>query len=308
MCPVPPPKVPNSPPAEPQPVLGETPLTFCLRVCYTGRGKGVIPANNPLTPHKTMSKNIYLPPCFKIVAVALLTFAMLYADSIVLGQNPVTGRQAVQFIRNGVEHEATVDVPGVWVASGQPWNGKFTKNGPSAIHPASGQMEKPRITNINTSLTFFDDPNHKCVDPNNPNYQCDPSDPAKPCCIKFITAAEVNAYWDARYVGATRIGGPTWSENCHGHSTGLGYWINDFGVVCQYDWVQCTNGNEVTAGCLRGDAGHSIKISGVQLADENYVRVVSETTEKMGEAGTYKYTYFLPGGAPLYPASTYRRK
>ena len=61
-------------------------------------------------------------------------------------------------------------------------------------------------------------------------------------------------------------------------------------------------------GCIRGNNDHTIKISGVTSAEENGARVVSTTTEKMGYAGTYKFTFFLPGGGPLSPDSTYKPK
>gem|GEM_PF-3008033 len=220
---------------------------------------------------------------FKTVAVALFAIAMLLPGSVAWGQNPVIGDRIVSFVRGGTPLQETVEVPGVWVPALQPWNGKFTVNGPTAVHPVSGQMEKPRIENVDTNLTFP-------IDPGGLN----------------ITAAEVNAYWDVVFASATRIGGPSWSQNCHGHSTGLGYWINGngFSIVRQHDWVVCANGADVVTGCLRGNSGHTIRISGIQ--DYEFVRVVSETTEKMAYAGTYRYRFFLPGGGPLLPGSTYR--
>jgi hypothetical protein len=188
-----------------------------------------------------------------------------------------------------------ISVPGLWHPGFSNWNGKFTKSGPVAIHPASGQMEKPRIGNVDTSMTFHGDPTHICL--------------PGACPIKNITVAEVNAYWNVRYAGATRIGEPTWSHNCHGHSTGLNYWVNDF-TVFVYDWEICPTANDIPVCGVRGAADHTIKITGIAQggSPENPpsapYKVVTETTEKMAYAGTYKRSY----NPPLDPESTFRSR
>ena len=226
---------------------------------------------------------------FKIVTIALFACIVLFCPAVALGQNPTqnphTSPMIVQYVRNGIPVSTMIDVPGVWSPGLQPWNGKFTVNGPTSIHPVSGHLEKPRIANVATNLTFP-------IDPGGLN----------------ITATEVNAFWDMHYANATRIGEPTWSQNCHGHSTGLGYWVNDFIRVRDYDWELCRTHDRVVVGCVRGEAEHSVRISGVVPADENHARVISSTTEKMSYAGTYRYDYYLPGGLQIYPMLTYRPK
>lgn len=237
------------------------------------------------------------PKLFKIANLVLFAFVVLLAAETAWGQttptNPVTGKFEVHFIRNGVKGSEKINVPGLWVPLYQPWNGKFTVNGPTKLHPASGQMEKPRIPNATVNLTFHGSPGHHCG--------------PGTCPMKNITAAEINAYWDARNVGSTRIEEPTWSMNCHGHSTGLGYWVNNLLVVTSCDWESCETDDKVTAGCLLDMGAHSVKITEVTPINENR-KVVTETTEKEGEAGIYKTRYSLSDGLPLYPKLTYKHK
>ena len=229
-----------------------------------------------------MSKLISLK-LFKTVAVALFVLAFLLPGSIAWGQNPtlnpVIGKIDVWFVRNGVECSVKVDVPGTWDPNPNipNWNGKFTVNGPTGIITASGQMEKPRIGNVNTSLTFP-------ITQNGWN----------------ITAAEVNASWDDYYCvglpgGAQRIGEPTWEYNCHGHSTDLGYWVNGIGNVIYYDWRPALPGEDIKGGLFhQGSWNHSIKITDtwtMQFENSPAIQMITETTEKMAYAGKYKYTF-----------------
>jgi hypothetical protein len=123
-----------------------------------------------------------------------------------------------------------------------------------------------------------------------------------------ITSAKVNAYWDEYYAGATRIAAPTFACNCHGFSTDIGYWVQDIGIVWQDDWNPCTTIDDVVTECSHGASNHSIKITAVAPANENQVRRVWETIEKMAYAGTYKSTYALPGGIGIGATSTYKKK
>jgi hypothetical protein len=125
-------------------------------------------------------------------AVALVALAAMFTGNVAPGQsNPVAAKMDVTFIRGGISYEASILVNGIWHPDFTGWNDKFASD------------ETTKIPNIATSLSF----------------------PLDPSGIN-ITAAEVNAYEDALHVGAGRIGEPTWSYNCHGHSTGLGFWIN----------------------------------------------------------------------------------
>ena len=222
-----------------------------------------IQTSPPNDRNQNMSRKIYPNP-IKTAALVLIACAILFTENIVGGQsNPVTGRRSVDFIRNGVHHQETIDVDGVWNPNYSGWNGKFASDGIT------------KIANVDTSLTFPIDP----ISPTNPNG-------------KNITAAEVNAFWDAHYYPADRIGEPTWDENCHGHSTGLGFWINDglSALITVGDWVMCTSVNDVYEGCLYISGSvqdHTVKITGVEDYGIGDIRV-SQTTEKMAYAGTYE--------------------
>lgn len=211
-----------------------------------------------------------------LVSFVLSTFVQndkVGAQTLYPTKNPITGKMTVKFIRGGVPQEEVVDVDGIWVVLFPQWNGRSTVNG------------KRRITNMDTSVTF-------------------------PCGVSGITANEVNAYWDTYYNGAIRIGNPTWNCNCHGHSTGLGYWVQFTGYqeVTRFDWVMCLDMDEVSAGCSHYCGNdHSVKITSVRPADSLYpYRVVVETTEKMAYAGTYRSTYLLPGGTSIDHFMTYK--
>ena len=212
------------------------------------------------------------------LVIAFFALAVLLPGSVAWGQqqtNPVGAMKVVNFIRNGVEMQATIVIPNaLWNPSYQGWNGRFSSSG-------------TRIANLSTNLAFP-------IDPGGAN----------------ITAAEVNAYWDSKRSGATRIGEPTWSMNCHGFATGLGYWIQEDGwnaLKNAGDWIKCTSKADVSVGCVQSKGSdHTIKITGV--VDYEIAKVVSETEEKEAYAGTYRYTYYLPGGAPLYYNSTYKPK
>ncbi|MDR1382881.1 MAG: hypothetical protein LBJ67_03395 [Planctomycetaceae bacterium] len=217
-----------------------------------------------------MSKQ--LKCCLLFIGISLSVLAQEYLANAQQMQNPRSGHMTVAFKRNGVNDSESIQVNGIWMPNLDPWNGKFTTHG------------NHRIGNIVPNLTF-------------------------PLGTKQITADEVNAYWDEQYSGAIRIGEPSWDQNCYGHATGLGYWVNGIDVVLENDWEECATINDVTKGCIRpvGDV-HAIKITAVEPVSENYYRVVKETTEKIHYAGIYKKTYALPGGANIGASGTYKIK
>jgi hypothetical protein len=217
----------------------------------------------------------------KICGIVLLTCICFYfnVQSSLLAQasNPYVGSMLVCFSENGTDYGIVVPVDGCWKPANDNWNGRFTKVG-------------NKIENVNTTLTF-------------------------PINIDntTITAAKVNAYWDTQFPDASRIGGPTWSFNCYGHSTGLGYWVQKpgYSVVLNDDWQECTSMSDVVEGCTRElGEDHSIKISAVTSLESEYMAImVSRTTEKQAYAGTYEKVYALPPGAEdIGYSGTYRPK
>jgi hypothetical protein len=147
----------------------------------------------------------------KICGIVLLTCMCFYfnVQSSLLAQvsNPYVDQTTIAISVNGVNYGAVVLVDGCWTPANNNWNGRFTQAG-------------NKIANVNTTLTF-------------------------PITIggQIITAAHVNAYWDTQFPSASRIGEPTWSFNCYGHSTGLGYWVQKpgYSVVLNDDWQECTS-------------------------------------------------------------------
>lgn len=232
---------------------------------------------------------------FKTVAAPLFILATLLTNGVAWGQakNAMDTWVPVYFVRNGMQKSENVKlVEALWSPAYPEWNGKNTVMGNPVYNVHTGQMWQPPIANIVTDQGF-------------------------PCGTNNITAAEINAYWDAQYCvglygGAERIEEPTWRCNCHGHSTDLGYWVNDVGVVVGNDWELCNTEDRVVAGCLRGNFAHTIKITNVYrhpgFGEISSLWQILETTEKMGCAGTYRYSFYFPGGLPLNPMSTYKRK
>ena len=167
---------------------------------------------------------------------------------------------------------------------GTGWNGKNTQNGSKEI----GHL----VINRNFSVTL--------------------DAPAG----QVVTADMVNAHWDGVYAGkgATRIGGPSWDSNCHGHSTGRNFWIENtcsckgMDVLLGNDWKSITSMFELD-NCPHSrihmeTADHSVRILDVTVTAEGTI-VVIQTSEKMGYAGTYLATYVLPKHAGIGTANTY---
>jgi len=227
---------------------------------------------------------------FKTAIIAFSVVALIAADMAqAQAQNPWDGTFMVRYVRNGVMHIDEVTIPNwLWSSCHNPWNGRYTEH---ECLPFTGHIGRQRIENGDTDLTF-------------------------PVGVNNITAAEVNAYWDFYFLGSPRIGEPTWEYNCHGHSTGLRYWIQPHGllVLLSLDWIPCTSWNDETprrmhvlshfsTGHFRD---HSVKITGLLQGGGIFGEtIVTEVTEKVGPAGTYRHTYF-PNAAPVGLWGTFR--
>ena len=114
--------------------------------------------------------------------------------------------------------------------------------------------------------------------------------------------------------GAKRIGAPSWAMNCHGYSTGLGYWIHggssNFSPCCSPsgietllsdDWQQIISPQELNGNrCIHWFPDHTIRIDGIfdlGTLFPGMTWVVVETTEKQGYAGIYQAIDYTKLGA-----------
>jgi len=100
-----------------------------------------------------------------------------------------------------------------------------------------------------------------------------------------ITAADVDRFWEcAIYSGYDKISGASLGMNCHGFSTGVGYWLNDFQKLVDDDYTKYDRVGDLEAGAVYGGDGHSIKIVEVYFTGEPYKIV---THEKNRDSGVY---------------------
>ena len=69
------------------------------------------------------------------------------------------------------------------------------------------------------------------------------------CQCILVLAEDGNRFWDDYFSqrGFTRVAGsgiipgygvPDLSMNCHGYSTGVGYWLDDFDTLTKYDYTR----------------------------------------------------------------------
>lgn len=220
-----------------------------------------------------------------------LVACVLFANSaLAQQQNPVPiAFEDVTFMENGLILIATVTFDDVhWVPGNTGWNGQKTSLGSEIENVDTSGITFP-VTGINFLGYSF-----------------------------TITAAKVNDAWDDIYqVGTigyntvTRISEPSWEMNCHGYSTGLGFWVqghNGYTTVIGDDWeIPLANGSTSMSGVVAGCTmisppgpyvNHSIRIDKVDLAIGLYT-IVTETSEKSGCSGIYKMVYGSPAGAGI---------
>jgi hypothetical protein len=107
-----------------------------------------------------------------------------------------------------------------------------------------------------------------------------------PQTIPF-SAANVDKFWKyAMYDGYTEISGADLSKNCHGYSTGVGYWLQAFGRLMKDDYTKYNSIGDLAAGAVYGvNGGHSIKIDEADITGTQYEIT---TREKYRESGVYE--------------------
>jgi hypothetical protein len=112
--------------------------------------------------------------------------------------------------------------------------------------------------------------------------------------LVWITATEINAYWDAFYSGWIRIGQPTCQYNCHSSALDIGVYICDtedgVDVVLSSDFFEIS---EPMGQSIWATTEHSFSI-GTIYADQN-PNTVKGMYEKNGTSGTYMIIYPWPG-------------
>ena len=135
----------------------------------------------------------------------------------------------------------------------------------------------------------------------------------------LVLASDGNRFWDEEYFnprGFTRVSGgePILSMNCHGYSTGVGYWLDDFFVLMEHDYgtifsnitspgARYFYGRDLADGAVYsyGDPGnndHSGKIDSVttEVVAGEMMYIVVSISEKNRESAIYRKTVNLPFG------------
>jgi hypothetical protein len=217
---------------------------------------------------------------FKTIPIVLVALAMLSIGSTAWGQtrNPVASplrlQATIMVTINGVsaDRNVFVDVPCLhYESSNYPngtWNGKFT---------TFGYPPQP-LSNSDTSGLAY--PLQGLISSLN--------------MVVPVTADNGNAFWDAYYTprGFTRIGAePDLTQNCHGYSTGVGYWLNDIYTKLGYDYQTCHFAeylaNDVVYNYGRDHSGKVDLVTAVTVAGATRYTVVT-ISEKCRESAVYK--------------------
>jgi len=104
-----------------------------------------------------------------------------------------------------------------------------------------------------------------------------------------FSVANVDQFWEyaiyKKADGYTQVGGASLSQNCHGYSTGAGYWLNAFGRLIKDDYTKYDLIGDLVPDAFYGDDGHSIKIVEVYFTGDPY-KIVTE--EKYRDSGVYQ--------------------
>ncbi|MDR1480748.1 MAG: hypothetical protein LBJ00_17625 [Planctomycetaceae bacterium] len=148
------------------------------------------------------------------------------------------------------------------------WNNKFTSKG-------------KRLTNGETQNLTFPLPSFEYKDDSGTKHSVN------------VTAADVDRYYEYEKFtaanGYTKISGASLAMNCHGYSTGLGYWMDDFDTLMSDDYTSSTTPSNLAVGAIKGDDSHSIKITEISttMSGEVFYKVI-KTREKFHASGVYE--------------------
>jgi hypothetical protein len=181
----------------------------------------------------------------------------------------VPGTNPTEYVTRGFRQPYCYHYESAYFPEGT-WNGKFTK-----------EDNEPISNSVTGDLTF---PVLAILHYNGQRF------------LITITAADVDRYYDEEKYpvtgGYTKISGASMAMNCHGFSTGLGYWINDFDVIAQNDYRPSITPSALTLGSIKGNDNnsHTIKIIGITKTTINCVSTyrVIKTREKFRASGIYE--------------------
>lgn len=232
-------------------------------------------SNHPQHKGKIMPKTINPTP-FKTVTVALVVFTVLSTTNVVFG-NPtwkpidVLVRIAIPKV-SGIGYDYVITVvpsdpcyhysPGT-LSTGHSWAGYTTSQGKELAHIRSGGLSYGFLRTIAGT-------------------------------IHTVTASDVDSFWEYVIYGSyTKISGASLSKNCHGHSTGVGYWLNDFQKLVDDDWTKYSSVGDLDSGAVYGGDGHSIRMDEVDITGTEYEIT---TSEKYSDSGVYSRKIDPTGG------------
>ncbi|GHT42918.1 hypothetical protein FACS189443_6400 [Planctomycetales bacterium] len=204
---------------------------------------------------------------FKTVAITFFVVATLFTNSMAFGQNPswqpigvyvrvgfLNPSGGMSYVNAQVSSESCFHYSPGTLAAGHSWAGYTTSSGTELAHIRSGGLTYGFLRIINS-------------------------------VIHNVTASDVDAFWEcAIFAGYDKISGASLSKNCHGHSTGVGYWLNDFGKLMKDDYQKYRGIGDLYAGAVYGNSGHSIKIVDVDITGTQYAIT---THEKYSDSGIY---------------------
>ena len=126
-----------------------------------------------------------------------------------------------------------------------------------------------------------------------------------------VTAADVDRYWDVVYAGYAKVGNATTSQNCHGHSFGVGDWpdCSPYGVSILLSSGTCYEGVGTRDATLAYSIGHSIKVTG-KLCTVNVgsgmttpMDILDSSSEKMQFSRVYTQSNGCNNGVNIHKAA-----
>ena len=222
-------------------------------------------------PTKPMSKNIYLPLYFKAVTVAFFVSVTLFASVPAWGQEPWSLKQLAVYVRYTLpgSSEGTNDIviiPNVKKYDGSistgTWNGISTSKGKRLTNWETGGLSYPATHTVNYTAVGLS------------------------LQYTFDVALAVEEFWEYHLYGSgyTKVSGVSLSMNCHGHSTVMGCWLDDFENLIKDDYAPYDYIAALAGGAVFGSDGHSIKIESVVSIQDLYIT----TSEKYRDSGVYE--------------------
>jgi hypothetical protein len=158
----------------------------------------------------------------------------------------------------------------------------YDANDPAGTWNDKRSSKNNKLSNAETQGLSFPLPSYTYTH-NNANYTVN------------VVAADVDRYYDTEIFptasGYSRKETASLAMNCHGYSTGLGYWMDSFNTLMNDDYTASTQPSNLAVGVIKGDTGHSIKITeiGTPTAGENFYTVI-KTREKFHASGVYEKT------------------